>query len=509
MPVLILLSDLHLRARARSSSLHHARRLVYVLALAFGLPSLSPASQAQEPPRGTISLAPARTAPAWMDQAVIYEIFPRDFSSDGTLNAVTAKLTTLHTLGVNVLWIMPVHPIGVLRRLGPLGSPYAARDFYAIDPALGTKADFKHLVEAAHALSMRVILDIAADHTAWDSVMMAHPEFYTHDAAGRIISPHGWSDVAGLNYDNPALRQYMIQMFTYWLKTFNLDGFRCDAAGFVPTSFWEQLRPVLQAVRPDVLLLAEASKPELMTKAFDLDYAWPLLATFNEVIEHGKSATAIEATWNEQMARFPRGAAHMLISDDHDEQRATVRYGTGGAIAASALAFTLPGVPMLYNGMEVGDATPSGAPALFDKFHLYWGSEEQRPQVAAFYRALIPLRASSTALRHGDLIWLHNSDEQHVISFTRSSPEETDLVTVNLSNTPFRGSIEVATHGNQAWREVSFAPAAGSRRRSATTVTDSPVMALPVLSLDAFQVRIFRRSGSRPAAAACAHETPR
>jgi cyclomaltodextrinase len=496
MPMSTRLRELILPGRANSSAARPALRTVCILALILGLLSSNSASRAQEPQSSTVPLAPARSAPAWMNEAVIYEVFPRHFSPEGTLNAVTARLDTLHTLGVNVLWIMPVHPIGEAHRLGTLGSPYAARDYYAIDPALGTKDDFTRLVETAHARGMRVILDIVPDHTAWDSVMMTHPEFYTHDAAGHIVSPHGWSDVAGLNYDNPALRQYMIQMFTYWLKTFNLDGFRCDAAGFVPTSFWEQLRPALQAVRPDVLLLAEASKPELMTKAFDLDYGWPLLATFNEVIEHGKPATAIETTWKEQQARFPRGTEHMLISDDHDEQRATLRYGAGGALAASALVFTLPGVPLLYNGMEVGDATPSGAPALFEKFHLYWGAGEQRPQFAAFYRAMIPLRASSTALRHGDLIWLHNSDEQHVVSFIRRSPEETDLVAVNLSNTPFRGSVEVAASGNEPWQEVSLTTSAGSRKHPGSpAATASLHPALPVLSLDAFQVRIFRLPG--------------
>jgi cyclomaltodextrinase / maltogenic alpha-amylase / neopullulanase len=475
-------------------------RMVCIVALAFGFPFFNRAAQAHEQSSEAVSLASTRSAPAWMDQAVIYEIYARDFSPEGTLNQVTARLDTLHTLGVNVLWLMPIHPIGETHRLGPLGSPYAARDCYAIDPALGTNADFARLVGAAHARGMRVILDIAADHTAWDSVMMTHPEFYTHDAAGHILSPHGWSDVAGLNYDNPALRQYMIQMFAYWLKTFNLDGFRCDAASFVPTGFWEQLRPALQAIRPDVLLLAEASKPELMTQAFDLDYGWPLLATFNEVIERGMPATAIEATWNEQQAKFPRGAQHMLISDDHDEQRATLRYGAGGALAASALVFTLPGVPMLYNGMEVGDATPSGAPALFEKLPLYWGSGAQRPEFAAFYRALISLRVTSTALRHGDLMWLHNSDEQHVVSFLRHSQEETVLVTVNLSNTPFRGTVEAAAPGNQMWQEVALMPLAGSRRRSRNaTVSPSPPPALPALSLDAFQVRIFRLPApSRP-----------
>jgi glycosidase len=176
-----------------------ALRMAGSLALILGLLSSNSVSRAQEPQSETAPLASARSAPAWMDQAVIYEVFPRHFSPEGTLNAVTARLDTLHTLGVNVLWI---------------------------NPALGTKADFTRLVEAAHTLGMRVILDIAADHTAWDSVMMTHPEFYTHDAAGHIVSPHGWSDVAGLNYDNPALREYMVQMFTYWLKTFNLDGFR-------------------------------------------------------------------------------------------------------------------------------------------------------------------------------------------------------------------------------------------------------------------------------------------
>jgi cyclomaltodextrinase len=464
------------------------------LALAFVCLSLSLASvsSAQEPPRDGAAPATARSGPAWMDTAIIYEIFPRHFSDEGTLNAVTGKLDQLHALGVNVLWIMPVHPIGELHRVGALGSPYAARDFYAIDPALGTKEDFARLVESAHARNMRVILDIAANHTAWDSVMMAYTAFYAHDKGGHPFSPHGWNDVAGLDYNNPALRQYMVDMFVYWLKTYNLDGFRCDAASFVPTSFWEQLRPALEAVKPDVLLLAEASNPDLMTKAFDLDYAWPLLHTFNDVIEHGKPASAIEAVWKEQAIAFPKGAKHMLISDDHDEPRATVRYGNSGALAASALVFTLPGVPMLYNGMEAGDATPSGSPALFEKHQVYWGSGQKNSEFSAFYDAIIRLRASSTALQHGDLVWLHNSDETHVVSILRRSPEETDLVTVNLSNTPFRGTVEFASpSGAGQWQEVSLAPP--PRRQDRTSQQSIPVgPAFPAASLDAFQVRIFR-----------------
>jgi len=333
-------------------------------------------------------------------------------------------------------------------------------------------------VQAAHQHHIRVILDMVADHTSRDSVMMTHPQFYQHDAAGKMVTPHGWSDVAALNYGNPELRKYMLGVFAYWLKDFNLDGFRCDAASFVPTSFWDEVRAQTERIRPDVLLLAEATKPELMRQDFDLDYAWPLLATFNRVIEQGEPASAIPEAIERQAAEFPHGAEHMLISDDHDEQRATVRYGEGGALAASALVFTLPGVPMLYNGMEVGDATPSGGPALFEKRRLYWGAAQQSPAFPEFYRVMIPLRESSPALLHGELVWLHNSDEAHVLTYLRRSPEETDLITVNLSNTPFRGTIEAPSHD---WREVVFNPKA-----------KPGVMALPALSLDAFQVRIFR-----------------
>jgi glycosidase len=438
---------------------------------------------------------PARKPPAWVDSAVIYEIYPRDFSAEGTLNGVTAKLDQLHNLGVNVLWIMPVHPIGQVKRLGPLGSPYSPRDYYAIDPSLGTKQDFANLVTSAHERGMRVILDMVADHTSWDSVMMAHPEFYTHDKAGNIVSPRGWTDVAGLNYSNPALRKYMIEVFVYWLKTFRLDGFRCDAAAMVPTSFWEELRPALQVVNPNLLMLAEASKPDLMTKAFDLDYAWPMLATFDQVLENGSPASSVQATWLQQTRLFPQGAQHMLISDDHDERRAIVRYGERGTLAASALVFTLPGVPMLYNGMEVGDATASGAPALFSKRTIDWSAAQQERTFPGFYHALIQLRENSQALRHGSLQWLHNSDQQHVVSFERRSGDDTELVTVNLSNTPFDGGVEAETPPGKRWAEESL-PEGGNDRARGTR--EPPPVALPALSLDPFQTRIFRLAPAKP-----------
>ena len=438
----------------------------------------------------------ARDVPPWMDQAIFYEIFPRAFSAEGTLNGVTAKLDTLQKLGVNVLWLMPIHPIGKTRKLGTYGSVYAVRDYYEVDPGLGTKADLLELVQAAHERHMRVILDEVPDHTAWDSTMMSHPEYYKQDAAGKILYPHDWTDVAALNYADPSLRKYMVDMFVYWLKTFDLDGFRCDDAGDVPTTFWDEASSAVRAIRPDVLMLAEASQPDLLRQDFSIDYAWPLLDAMNQVIMHGKPASAVRDEMDAQAARFPAGSWHMLISDDHDTQRAIVRYGAKAALAASALVFTLPGAPMLYNGMEVGDATPSTGPALFEKVPIFWQSGQVGRAFPEFYKTIIPLREASPALRHGDLVWVHNSDENQVITYLRRSPNEAVLVAVNLANVPFTGIVEA---GSGSWSEIvlnTTAPHGEAGMPTAQAPAPLPPMGLPALSLPPFGVRIFRNSQS-------------
>jgi len=238
--------------------------------------------------RAEDSPRPAHHAPPqWLRDGVIYEIFPRNFSPEGNFNGITARLDELQDLGVNILWLMPIHPIGEKLRKGAFGSPYAVRDYYAISPDYGTEAELKRLVSDAHKRNMKVILDLVADHTSWDSVLMEHPEFYKRDASGKLLPPvPEWTDVAGLNYENPKLREYMIAMMKHWSDPAgcDVDGFRCDVAYMVPSSFWEEARAELVKVKPDIMLLAEASKPELLVKAFDIDYSWPLLAMLNNVL---------------------------------------------------------------------------------------------------------------------------------------------------------------------------------------------------------------------------------
>src|SRR5579863_5136195 len=189
------------------------------------------------------SAVPARNTPDWVRHSVVYEIFPRQFSASGNLAGITARLDEIKALGVDVLWLMPIQPPGRLKAKGTVGSPYAIRDYYAIDPDYGTKDDFRRLVTGAHARGLKVMIDIVANHTSWDSVMMTHPAYYKQDAEGHVISPHpDWADVAGLNYGNPDTRAYMRKMMRYWVQEFGLDGLRCDAAGEIPTDFWDEVR---------------------------------------------------------------------------------------------------------------------------------------------------------------------------------------------------------------------------------------------------------------------------
>jgi len=391
------------------------------------------------------SQATATAGPQWLRDGVIYEIFPRDFSPTGNLAGVTARLDELKKLGVTILWIMPIHPIGEKFRKGEFGSPYSISDYYAVDPDYGTLDDFKRLVAEAHQRGLKVIMDLVADHTAWDSVMMTHPEFYKQDAQGRSLPPiPEWTDVAGLNYASPQLCDYMIAMMKYWVQTCDIDGFRCDVAYMVPTDFWLEASAELKKTKPDLMLLAEASKSELLVKAFDIDYDWPLLATLNKVLINSAPASELQASWEESRRRFPRGALHMRVSDDHDEARAVARYGIRGALAASVLMFTLDGVPLLYNGMEVGDATESGDPALFDKLTIFWHPKE-RPPLRNIYRDLIRLRKQYACLRNDDVTWLRNSDEADVVTFMRANDQDQFVVIINFSNRPIdakmRGKI--------------------------------------------------------------------
>ena len=373
----------------------------------------------------------ARESADWVRSGIVYEVNTRNFSERGDFDGVTDRLDEIARLGATVVWLMPVHPIGMLHRKGTYGSPYSVRDYYAIDPSFGVVADLRRLIARAHSLGMRVIIDIVANHAAWDSVMMEHPEFWKRDASGAIVSPVAdWADVAALNYESRALRDYMIEMLSYWIREFDLDGFRCDVAGMVPTDFWNEARVALERVKPGLFLLAEWHGADLLTEAFDADYAWPFHKALNAVFMDGASALKLRDVWVQERAVLPEGGLELRFSDNHDEKRAIARFGEKGALAASVLIFMLDGIPLLYNGQEVGDTAESGVPALFERVPIFWGNEVRRPEFRVFYQKLIALRRGHAELQQGPVEWVDGADADRVVRFRRSGFE----VAVNCTN---------------------------------------------------------------------------
>ena len=300
-------------------------------------------------------------------------------------------------------------------------------------------------LQEAHQRDLKVIMEIVAGHTAWDSVLMEHPEFYLKDTNGVIIPPNpAWTDVAGLNYANPDVRRYMIDMMKYWLRDFGVDGFRCDVAPNVPLDFWEAARAELEKINPKVIILADAgTKPALLSKAFDVDSSWGMVSSLNMVMGSRQPARLHEGTCGSSHGQqFPKGALHLRFTDNHEQIRAVVRYGMNGALAAQVLMLTLDGVPLFYNGMEVGDATESADPALFEKMPVFWQSGG-RPPLRDIYRDVIKLRKQHAAFYSSDVVWLTNSAPEEVVSFLRQDAKDQFLVLINLFSIHVTGSVDV------------------------------------------------------------------
>lgn len=436
--------------------------------------------------QGADSTPPAtRKSPDWLRTSVVYEIFPRDFSAEGTLNGVTTRLDELKDLGVDVLWLMPIHPIGEKMKKGTVGSPFAVRDFYAVNPDYGTTNDFKRLVDESHKRGMKIVMDIVAGQTAWDSVLMTeHPEFYLKDTNGVIIPPNpAWADVAGLDYTKPAVRHYMIDMMNYWLRDYGVDGFRCDVAPTVPVDFWESARAELEKTNPQLIILADAgAKPELLAKAFDVDSSWGFVYTLDWVMRSIEPAAYLKESWERTDQQFPKGALHLRFTDNHEQTRAVARYGMEGALAAQVFMMTIDGVPLLYNGMEAGDATESADPALFEKMPIFWHAGG-RPPLRDIYRDLIKLRKKTGALTGGDVVWLQNTAGDEVASFERKDAKDDYLILINLTSHRASGNVDLADA--TGFETVKIGP---------RNVSVDP---LPAFNLNGYEWFIYHRSLSK------------
>ncbi|PTX91004.1 alpha-amylase family glycosyl hydrolase [Opitutus sp. ER46] len=346
---------------------------------------------------------PEQTAigmPDWVRHAVVYEVNIRQYSEAGTLAAVTADLPRIRGLGVDVLWLMPIHPIGEQNRKGPLGSYYSIRDYLAVNPEFGTKEDFRQLVTAAHAQGLRVILDWVGNHTSWDNPMAKeHPEYYVRDAKGVFQPPTGfdWTDVIQLDFANPAVLEAQYAQMAYWVKEFGVNGYRCDFATGVPTSYWDALFAKLRQLRPDLFLLSESELPQHQLKAFNVNYAFSMAETFDAVAQGRAGVSHLDDNLAAMRATFPAGAARLYYTSNHDRNSwdgtEFERLG-GGAAPLAVLTYVIDGVPLIYNGQEIG---LDRRLQFFERDPIVWRSHP----LTGFYRTLNQLKRTHPALATG------------------------------------------------------------------------------------------------------------
>ena len=434
-----------------------------------------------------------RTAPVSIPapaDVVMYQINPRNFAPENSFQAVDARLDAIRDLGTNVVWFMPICEIGIEKAVK---SPYCVKDYRAVNPEFGTLDDFKTLVAHAHARGMAVIIDWVANHTSWDNAWITeHPDWYTHDEDGAIIHPAGtgWNDVADLDFDNPDLCQAMIDAMKFWVEQIGVDGFRCDAADYVPFEFWKDCVAQLRATGHDLLMLAEGQRKDHFEAGFDLNYAWGWLSALRRVyngetvtieqpmlqrpqgqpgnrqgqnarqgnrpqgqqpqmrtrtINRAVPVSTLFAADSSEYAGLPAGKVKLRFTTNHDEhvKMSPVRefFGNDGSLAAFVATAFIHGGILVYGCQEVGYP---GKINFFNYAEIDW---DANPGMVQEYKDLIALYKSHPALRTGTLVPYPHND---VLTFERKTDGETILVMVNMRDSQANAPVPASWQGRKA-----------------------------------------------------------
>jgi glycosidase len=391
--------------------------------------------------------APFASVPDTKD-IIMYEVNIRSFSSTSNFKGIEARLDSIKALGINTIWLMPVYPVGQLKSAGGLGSPYAVKDYNAVNTEFGNLDDLRTLIANAHSRNMAVILDWVADHTSWDNAWINHKAWYKQDGAGNIISPPGtgWNDVAALDYTNNEMRTAMIRAMKYWVLTANIDGYRCDAVDFVPTDFWKQTLDTLHKfTNRKLIFLAEGSKQEQFSAGFEMNYAFDFYNTLKGVFAGTAAPSSIFTTNTNENNTLEAGGVKLRYSTNHDVTSSdgstvTIYNGKQGAEAAFVLAAYMNGIPLIYNGQEVG--CPKKI-SIFTNDPIDWTTN---PDMTAAYKKIIAFRTAHEAVKTGTLTVYNDSN---VIAFEKKSGTDDVLILVNAKNSPVDFSVPVLIQG--AW----------------------------------------------------------
>ncbi|MBB3777095.1 glycosidase [Erythromicrobium ramosum] len=418
-------------------------RLAFAL-LAGALVATPALAQPDYTPRDVVEVQNAE----WTRDAVLYQLNTRQFTPEGTFAAAQKQLPRLAAMGVDIIWLMPIHPIGEANRKGSLGSPYAVHDYRGVNPEFGTEAEFRAFVDEAHRLGLKVILDWVANHSAYDNPLtVSHPDWYTRTPEGALMSPAGtdWSDVADFDYRQPGLRQYMTESLVYWVREFGIDGYRADVAGYVPTDFWETARAELDKVKP-VFMLAEWEQRDLHARAFDATYGWGWKEAMQRLVKDGSGAGAMRGYYAGQSETWPHAAMRMVYTDNHDQNSwdgvAAEIYGPAYE-AGIALSFTGPGLPLIYNGQEADNDRQL---KFFERDPIVWREGKH----AALLAKLIALKTANSALHNGRfgaaLVEVPTDATADVFAFTRGAEGERVFAVFNLSPRPQQVTFQHARH---------------------------------------------------------------
>lgn len=322
---------------------------------------------------------------------VIYSVYVRSHTPEGTFEGVRRDLPRIRELGVDTVWLMPIHPIGEQARKGSLGSPYAIRDYRAVNPEYGTLEDFRRLVDEIHALGMRCIIDVVYHHTAPDSVLVReHPEWFFRRADGSLGNKVGdWTDIVDLDYGHRGLWDYLIETLEYWASM--VDGFRCDVASLVPLAFWKEARERVEAVRPGCLWLAETVEPPFILalrergfdclsdcqayEAFDLCYDYDIYQTFRDYLEGKCPLERYAQAVSRQETIYPDNYVKLRFLENHDQLRAAFLIpGERERLNWTAFQFFQKGTALIYAGQEREDPH---LPSLFDRDPVDWSGHDR------------------------------------------------------------------------------------------------------------------------------------
>lgn len=374
--------------------------------------------------------------PDWSKNSTIYEVNIRQYTPEGTFKAFESHLPRLKAMGVDIIWLMPIHPIGVKNRKGTLGSYYSVKDYLAVNPEFGTMDDFKSLVKKIHASGMHVIIDWVANHSAWDNKLVTeHPEWYSKNNEGNFQPTpwYDWDDIIDFDYEQPELRKYMTEALKFWVNETDIDGYRCDVAGFIPVDFWDNVRVELEAIKP-VFMLAEWEDRDMLKNAFDMTYAWTLWNKLREIAKEGKPVGGLIEYMAHDVSTFPRDGYKMTFTDNHDKNSwEGNQYSNFGPALETCIVFaaTVNGMPLVYSGQEAG---LDRSLRFFDKDTIIWKNHRNEQ----LYTQLFDLKHKNQALwngKHGgQMVRVYNDSQDKIISFYREMNENKVLPIFNFSN---------------------------------------------------------------------------